>query len=85
MKPGEKQIIRGLKKLEKAIPDGCLISYADWYLQLKAETEDSKSIRALELLGEYALGGDPIARVKKENKADRKLAKRRKFETVETG
>jgi hypothetical protein len=85
MRPGEKQIIRGLKKIDRNIPGDGQLSFYKWYLTLKEETEHSKTIRALELLGEYALGGDPIARVKKENKADRKLAKRRKFETVETG
>lgn len=82
----EKQIKRGLKKLNKAFPLNLWDSWYSYYLALKEHSTDSPAIKILEIAVEYALGGDPLKRIKHENKLfQERLVGRREFTTAKRG
>ena len=81
----EKQIKRGLCRLDRAFPLRLWSSWYSYYDHLKEYSDgDSPAIKIVEIAAEYALTRDPVKRVRAENKEFQKRLKRRKFQRDET-
>ena len=81
----EKQIKRALRKLDRAFPLRLWSSWYSYYDHLKEYSEDDSPARKIvEIAAEYANGGNPVKRIRAENKEFQKRLKRRKFQRDET-
>ena len=82
----ESQIKRGLRKLDKVITLEGWDSLYNLYLTFKEHSPGGTTINLLKLLAEYANRGDPVKRIRAENRKFRAgLKKSKQFTTAKRG